>query len=136
MEIDVTALFAGDYAPRDYSASVAEIGADAGPTTWRHSCEDSADCMLLDTEEKREAFRSFVRDSGGWTDAEISAWPDIELNALCLQWVAGDVRETFDHVRAFSDITPQQWADAESRDDVPGRLFRADDGRIFFYIGT
>lgn len=135
MELDVTALFTAEYAPNDYFASMAEIGEDAGPITWRHACEDSETCMLLHTEEKREAFRAFVSNSGGWTNAEIATWSDIELNALCLQWIAGDVRETFDDICAFSDITPEHWADIEKRDDIPGRLFRGTDGRIYFYIG-
>ena len=32
MDIDITTFF-NEAAPRDYSASVAEIGRDAGPTT-------------------------------------------------------------------------------------------------------
>ena len=37
--------------------------------------------------------RDFARSSGGWSADEIAAWPDEELNALFLQWVAGDTRE-------------------------------------------
>lgn len=63
MELDITGFF-NAAAPMDYFASVAEIGRDAGPSTWRAACDDAPDYPLLDTEEKRDAFRRFVRDSG------------------------------------------------------------------------
>ena len=39
-ELDVTAIVAS-IAPRDYSASVAELGNDAGRITWEAACEDA-----------------------------------------------------------------------------------------------
>ena len=36
-----------------------------------------------------------MRSSGGWDDEEIAAWDDADLTALCVQWIAGDVREGF-----------------------------------------
>ena len=139
MEIDVTPLFTGDYSPRDYSASEAEMGPLAGQTTWRHALEDSADCMLLDTEDKRAAFLAFAISSGGWTEDEAIGWSDAELNALLIQWIAGDVRELFPDVRGFDDITPEQWVEAEKRQHdgtVPSNLYHGDDGRIYFYAGS
>ncbi len=142
MEIDVTPLFTGDYSPRDYSASVAEIGASAGPTTWSHALEDSADCMLLDSEDKRAAFRAFTLSSGGWTEDEIAGWSDAELNALLIQWIAGDVRDMFPDVRIFGDIAREQWAIAGAENTStaaisgPANLYHGDDGRIYFYAGS
>ena len=63
MNIDITAFF-NACTPMDFSASRAEIGDDAGSITWRAAIEESASSMLLDTAEKREAFRAFVRESG------------------------------------------------------------------------
>jgi hypothetical protein len=91
-EIDITDFLAKS-CMRDYSASVAEIGIDAGPSTWRASCDDAPDWQFLDTDDKREEFRAFVLASGGWGRDEIAAWSDDELQALCLQWIASDVRE-------------------------------------------
>lgn len=94
---------------------------------------------MPDTDEKREAFRDFVRESGGWNDAEIAAWSDEELNALCLQWIAVDVRE------AFGDEEFESWdweayrADSEAG-RVSSRLFIAEPGpeagAVFFDIGN
>jgi len=132
MDIDITAFFNGA-APMDYSASVAEIGASAGADTWRAACDDSTDYPILDTDEKRDAFRSFVRSSGGWGDAEIAAWPDAELNALCLQWIAGDMREG----GLSADMSDEQWAEYEAKaraGKCAGRIYRADDGWVYFSI--
>ena len=130
MELDIT-TFVMQAAPMDYSASVAEIGANAGRDTWNAACEDSEDYMILDSEDKREAFRSFVRSSGGWTADEIAAWSDNELNALCIQWIAGDMREA----DMSSDWTDAQWAEYESDESNRGRIYRGDDGNVYFYCG-
>ena len=130
MELDIT-TFVMQAAPMDYSASVAEIGANAGRDTWNAACEDSEDYMILDNEDKREAFRSFVRSSGGWDANEIAAWSDNELNALCIQWIAGDMREA----DMSSDWTDAQWAEYESDESNRGRIYRGDDGKVYFYCG-
>lgn len=137
MELNITRFF-NEATPRDYSASVAEIGNDAGRVTWGAACDDSPEYRILDTDEKREAFRAFVRDSGGWTDEEISAWSDDELNALCIQWVSGDMREPvgFD---LGPNTTDAQWREYEKQSQegrVNGRIFRGTDGEIYFYIGN
>lgn len=130
MELDIT-TFVMQAAPMDYSASVAEIGANAGQDTWNAACDDSEDYPILDNDDKREAFRRFVRSSGGWTADEIVAWPDNELNALCLQWIAGDMREA----GIEADWTPAQWAEYEVNENIPHNIYRGIDGKVYFYIG-
>lgn len=137
MELNITQFF-NAAAPMDYSASVAEIGANAGADTWRAACDDSANYPILDTPEKREAFRAFVRGFGAWDDAEIAAWSDSELNALCVQWIAGDMREPVGF-ELGPNTTAEQWADYEAQSEAgqcSGRIFRADDGTVYFYIGS
>lgn len=129
MEITITRFFK-ECAPRDYSASVAEIGADAGAVTWGHAIEDSPEYLVLDTDDKREAFRDFVRSSGGWSDEEIARWSDVELNALCLQWIAGDIRE--DGI----DTANPEWEKHQSDNNNTGRIYPGDDGEIYFYVGS
>lgn len=104
MEINITKFF-NEAAPMDYSASVAEIGNDAGPSTWSASNEDSHDYFMLDTDEKREAFRNHVKGFGAWSDEEIAAWTDTELNALFIQLVSGDMREAGLH----AGMTIEDW---------------------------
>lgn len=130
MELDIT-TFVMQAAPMDYSASVAEIGANAGRDTWNAACEDSEDYMILDSEDKREAFRSFVLSSGGWDANEIAAWSDNELNALCIQWIAGDMREA----DMSSDWTDAQWEDYYADENSRHSIYRGIDGKVYFYIG-
>lgn len=132
MEINITKFF-NECAPRDYSASVLEIGHDAGRVTWSAACEDAPDYDHLDTEEKRESFRAHVGDFGAWSDDEISAWSDVELGALFLQMVAGDIRE------AGLDTAAPDWDEYESGasdGQYSGRIFKGDDGQIYYYIGS
>jgi len=91
MEINITSLMAVNQFKRSHSR--AEGGQNAGPETWRASLEAAKETVLLDTEEKLEAMRDFAKSSGGWTREEIAAWSAQEINALFLQWIAGDVRE-------------------------------------------
>lgn len=129
MELDITKFFM-EAAPMDYSASVAEIGANAGRDTWNAACDDSEDYPILDSDEKREAFRSFVRSSGGWTADEIAAWSDNELNALCIQWIAGDMREA----DMSSDWTDAQWDWYDVDENSRHSIYRGIDGKVYFYI--
>ena len=136
MELNITRFF-NECSPMDYSASIAEIGNDAGKTTWQAAKDDSSDYMLLDTDDKRDAFRTFVKSSGGWTEDEIAAWSDIELNALLLQWVAGDIREGFEweHERP-EDVSEWEWYEQLANDGLAsGRLFKSEDNQVYFYIG-
>ena len=134
MEIKITTLFYS-IAPMDYCASCAEIGQSAGADTWRAACEDATDNIILDTDEKRDAFRAFVQSSGGWTESEIAAWSDNELSALFLQWVSGDMREMgIDHPG-----DPIDWADVErcqSEGQISSNIYRGNDGEIYFYAGS
>lgn len=137
MELNITQFF-NAAAPMDYSASQVEIGANAGPDTWRAACDDAEEYPLIDTEEKREAFREFVRESGGWSTEEIATWADAELNALCIQWISGDMREPVGF-ELGADTTAEQWADYEAQasdGQCSGRIYRADDGAVYFYIGS
>lgn len=134
MELDITDFF-NNAAPMDYSASRMEIGDNAGADTWRAANDDSGDYPLLQTDEQREAFREFVKDSGGWTEEEIAAWSDTELNALCIQWVSGDMREGEMHPRMSDD----EWKEYEGKAEqgiISSRIQRGDNGRIYFYVGS
>jgi len=103
MEIDITRFY-NEAAPMDYSASVMEIGDDAGPSTWRAAMEDAPDYNLLDTNDKREAFRRHISGFGAWSAEEIAAWSDTELNALFMQLISGDIR---------SGETDRIWSDGD-----------------------
>jgi hypothetical protein len=118
MEINISSLLSrSDFVPSQCAGSVAELGEDAGHITWQASLAAAAvPPVLLDTEEKLQAMRDFARESGGWTREEVDRWSAQEVNALFVQWIAGDIREAFD--------------DAES-----SRLFRGADGAVYFYLG-
>lgn len=141
MELDITEFF-NTAAPMDYSASVAEIGRDAGPDTWRAANDDALDySALLDTPEKRAAFIAHLRDMGFSDGEEMAEWPTLKLVALFMQLIAGDMREA----GLDADSTLDDWAHYEadaSEGVVAGRIFKGDVpgnagfGRIFYYLGS
>ena len=137
MELNITKVF-NAIAPMDYSASVAEIGATAGADTWRAAVDDSPDYMLLDDDEKREAFKGLIKGFGAWSPEEIAAWSDVELNALFLQMIAGDMREADLH----AGMTAEEWQayqEAAELGQVAGTIYGgplSTDGEIYYYLGN
>ena len=135
-QLDITHLVSSEnFVPFDLSNNCATLGDNAGQLTWRASMEASKDIAppLLDTEEKKDDFRQFVKESGGWKEDEINSWDDTYLNALLLQWIAGDIREAF----GDQDFTEWDWQDYEEQykaGQISSRLFKGDDGKIYFDI--
>ena len=71
--IDVT-QFIHTCSMRDFSASVAEIGTDAGPATWRASLEESEEFDFLPTPDLLQEFREWLKPWGGWSDDGLIFW--------------------------------------------------------------
>lgn len=136
-EIEITALVRSEeFVPFDLSNNRATLGDDAGKLTWNASVETAKEVeSLIPTPEHKEAFRDFVKDFGAWSEEAIAAWSDTELDALLLQWIAGDIREAF----GDADFADWDWAQYQTDAEVgriSSRLFKTDDGHVFFSIGN
>jgi hypothetical protein len=128
MEINITRFF-NESAPMDYFASRAEIGDNAGPDTWNAACEDAPDYDLLDNDEKREAFKDHIRGFGAWGDTEIAVWSNVELNALFMQVISSDIRQSL-----YLECDPIDW-DAYYADENESRnIFHSEDGEIYYNL--
>lgn len=135
-EIDITSLIASPhFVPFDLSNNRATLGQNAGELTWNASRQAARNVQppLLSTEEFKAQFRDFVQDSGGWNREEINAWDDEHLNTLLLQWIAGDIREAFDDAD-FEDWDWAQYDENQKAARVAGRIYRGDDGKVYFSI--
>jgi hypothetical protein len=128
MEIKITEFFVfAD--PAEYSASRMELGDDAGRITWQAAKD--ADFQLLTNDAEREAFRNHIKDFGAWDAAEIAAMSDSDLNALFIQLIAGDIRES-----GMTENSADEFAAWETRSDGGGRMFRGDDGEVYYLLGS
>lgn len=134
MEINIT-KFMRDAAPMDYSASAAEIGNDAGPTTWRAAMDDAGDYLHLETVDQLDAMRAHIGAMGAWDDEEIAAMTPQHLNAMFLQCVAGDMREA----GIDASTSEQGWADYVAGCEAgryAGRIMQSRDaGEFLYYLG-
>jgi len=133
MEINITKFF-NTAAVREFSGSIAERGENAGKETWANACEEAADEPLLTTPEQLQAMRDHVKGFGSWSDEEIAGWTDVEVNALFIQMIAGDIREV-------PDMTPQTWDwdlyEEMSQEGIIGsEVFKGDDGEIYYHLGN
>ena len=132
MEINITRFFKAA-APMDYSASRAEIGDNAGPDTWRAAQDDAEDnADLLDTEDKRDAFKEHMQAMGFSEAEDFATWSHDDLTALFMQLIAGDMRET----GLDADSTVEDWAAYEANDSVSHAIFKGDDGEVYYYLGS
>ena len=123
MEINITRLIT-DLDPAELSSSVAERGPNAGPETWGNSVAAATESPLLTAEERPKA-RAFFRSFGAWTDEEEAAWTNQELDALVLQYAAGDLREA-QGVAPGDGIGGIDWDEAERLAEagtIGGNLF-------------
>lgn len=125
-DLDITrfVLAHADHMDR-FSNSIAASGLqDIGARTWAASCAVMADpgewpCSDLD------AIVDWAAEFGAWERQELEAMPGDELNALLVQFIAGDY---------------QRRADAEKRGELArweecerGRLYTCND-RWFYYL--
>ncbi len=138
MEIDITA-FVVDAIPCEFSASRAELGNDAGKITWNNAKREAVESPLLPPDATR-AFNDWIRGFGAWEPEEIESWGATERNALLIQYISGNLRE-------LESLCPSEgnddendygidWDAARDNDQVSGRIYRGDDGRVYFYMGN
>jgi hypothetical protein len=141
MELDITD-FVKFADAEDYSASRAERGDNAATETWHAALDAVANptwvdysaprTPMLDTEDKLQAMRDYIKGFGAWDAAEIAAMSDQHLNALLIQMIAGDMREG-----GLNEWEPDWKAYEEGAEagTYSGRIYRGDDGHIYYYIG-
>jgi len=131
--VDVTRLVS-DVDPFELSRSIAEAGKDAGPTSWRNATAEASE-RPLDIKD-REAAREFFAGFGAWEREEIAAWSDTELDALILQFAAGDLRE-IQSLCPGDGLGDIDWQEAERLAEcgtIGGRLYPQGDS-LMVYIG-
>ena len=133
MEINITHLVeAGNM--MDYSASVAEIGEYAGVYTWQAAmdefCPDYGDMKPLVSGDDIQTVKDYFGGFGAWDAEEREAWTDQEVNALLLQFIAGDIREAGDDLTEDYEAY-QKRAEAGS---ISSYIYKSDD-QFFCYVG-
>lgn len=110
MELNIT-QFVNTQHPSDYSASVAELGWNAGQLTWNAAKE--CEVTLLHTDDEIQETKDFFESFGAWDAEEMSARTNNEVNALLIQFISGDMR-----------------------DNENDRIFTTDTGESYYYINA
>lgn len=137
MEIDIT-NFVRNTEMYDLSASRLERGDNAGPETWANAKEHAADAPLIVTERGYDDLRAWIGEFGAWDEEEIANMDHIALNALLMQFIAGDIRTAEDLCR--SDTSDDGFIDWEAYEKlsqegtVSGRAFKGVDGRLYYSL--
>lgn len=134
MEINITKFIVKHSdCMEQFSSSVGKSGLDnIGQITWNNACIEMTDeaNRLVTGEDLAELIAHF-RGYGAWDSDELNSMSEKELNALLIQFIAGDFQERAD-------------AEAEGRleeyeENQGGRLYQSDvegtEGEWFYYIG-
>jgi len=98
MEINITemckAMESGEDNLRNYQDSIMRSGVkNIGQITWHNAL--AAPYSFI-TDQTREATQEHFAGYGAWTEEEIAAWTDKELNGVLVQLIAGDLQEIKD----------------------------------------
>lgn len=96
MELDITHMIIGDDDMGLLSGSVFELGDNAGKITWSNSMQYATEHPLVSTPEDIEEVRDYFKQFGAWDDEERASWTPQEVQALLIQFIAGDIREMED----------------------------------------
>lgn len=128
MEMNITA-FVNAHADNMYafSDSIANSGlTNIGALTWQNAMDAMADESAWLTSDLAALVEHFS-EYGAWERAELDAMSGQELNALLVQFVAGDFtgRAEAEERDALAD-----WEEREG-----GRLALAANGEWFYYVG-
>jgi len=130
MELDVTHMVDdADQMPM-LSGSRMEHGQDAGAITWNNSKAYGVDRPLLTDDAMRDAARAHFREYGAWDEDEIAAWSEEDLQAIMCQDVATAIRE----MEVAEDYADYQRLCEQGT--CSGRLYKGDNDRWYFYLGT
>jgi hypothetical protein len=144
MEINVTKLFAHpQYNPRLISASIAELGPDAGQTTYDNSLSLANEVILVQSEDEIEEAIECLDEYGAWELEDMKEWSLQELNALIIQFVTADAREALPkgwESMSLDELHASWPSDEEIEEVVRTRSFpfficRGMDGIEIYYDG-
>ena len=141
MELNITRYFE-ENDPYYMSGSIANLGSNVGRITWENSC-NASDGALLTTEEMRQNARDWFGDAGAWDEEEINTWSNTELEALILQFAAGDINEMIyayesdyddDDDLSLIEIIAAINADSDY-DNLTGRIYTSVT-ELYIHVGT
>ena len=134
MEIDVTHMVNERQEMCLLSGSQAEWGGDAAKFTWDNSQRYAELHPLIDTDEKHAAAVEYFEGFGAWDD--LDKWPREEINALATQHVAGSLREYELYADDEGDLDWDEIEKSQQGGRINSDIFRGDDGKFYFYMGT
>lgn len=131
MEIDIT-TFVSEIDTWGFSGSIATHGANAGPDTWGNALAEADQAPLLTSGKQLQALRDHVEAMGFGED--VQSYGAKECNALFIQLIAGDMRESgMDGI----DVADFDWEayEAECQEgSISGNIFKGDDGKIYYSL--
>ena len=98
-----------------------------GSDTWWRT-ENAPEWNFIPADQL-DYFREWLREWGAWDADEIAAMDVAHLQSMCLQWIAGDVRQ------CGIDKPAPDWSRIRGDQEdgrIPSSIYRGDDGAIYW----
>ena len=112
-----------------FSASVAELGENAGAQTWNNAKRQASNGPEVMTGEQCEMFREDIRAWGAWDKEEIDAMSQTELRALFIQHVMSEVSDA--GADCLEDIDWDKYEEDASAGRLSGFLYKDSNGDVW-----
>jgi hypothetical protein len=109
-------------------------GKDGEQFTWANAMDYAEIHPLIDSQERRDAVRAFLKGFGEWPPEDLYVFDDQELSALLTRLIAYDLRE----VEEFWDGQSVDWERVDQEQDngrFSSRIWVGFCGQVFYYIG-
>lgn len=131
MEVNVSRLVTR-LDPATISASPAELGHAAAAITWRNAQAGAARLLRPD---QRDKARDFFAEFGAWSRLALAGMTRTEIDALVLQYAAGDLRElqSLAPGAGFGGIDWAKASELQEAGRAAGNLYVAD-GKLWINL--
>ena len=126
-DINVSSL--KGFSRMQFSASVAELGENAGAKTWNNAKRQASNGPEVMTGDQCELFREDIRAWGAWDKEEINAMSQTELRALFIQHVMVEVRGA--GADCIEDIDFDKYEEDASAGRLSGFLYKDSAGDVW-----
>ena len=134
MDINISQYFKNELCASDFSASAMEMGQDVGALTWSYANAEVEATTLLTTFEQFAAFIEHLENMGFDFSEDEKPMNGTELNALFIQLISGDIRES--EGLSSSPIDWELYDKEAEQGQVSSYIFNGTDNEIYYYLGS
>lgn len=141
LELDITDFFQTEE-PYNFSASAFEMGDNVGTITWNNAKNEAKsylhwlDKKAYNGESARDCIIDHFKNMGFSESDEMQTWPDVQVVALLIQLISGDIREAGLDNDHWSEIDWEAYEQGQQEGTYSGNIFYVPETqKVYYSIG-